>query len=381
VSTSSHQELKAMREPAQNMADPRVCVIIPTLRNAQELEIALEGLCNQSWGGPLEVAIVGPTGDPGQEIAESKGMTWIDDQGSRTRADACNVAIEETESELVFFTDDDVFVPEDWVERLEEWFDRPDVAGVGGPNFAPVGESTFWQRVIDVAFCNKFLTAGTNYGKRAIGELEEVEQLPGVNSAYRREVLVDVGSFDPGAIGAEDVMMDHRIRLAGYRLWSDGSAIMWHRRRGVKRVRKQIRNYGLVRTLAGSRYPELWGFSHSMVSSFPILVTMSAISFIWGSFNGGLSWPEFWDISTDSVPMGVERAMVHQFPTLVALFNITAWIGAALGPSPSKSATTVFLSPIISFILLWDYGVGINKARVALASGSSSSQIDDRARN
>ena len=162
-------------------------------------------------------------------------------------------------------------------------------------------------------------------------------------------------------------MMDHRIRLAGYRLWSDGSAVMWHRRRGVKRVRMQIRNYGLVRTLAGRRYPELWGFSHSMVSSFPILVIMSAISFIWGCSNGGLAWPEFWDISTDSVPMGVERAMVHQFPTLVALFNIIAWIGAALGPSPSKSATTVFLSPIISFILLWDYGVGINKARVALA--------------
>ena len=50
----------------------------------------------------------------------------------------------------------------------------------------------------------------------------------------QKEVLVDVGSFDPGAIGAEDVMMDHRIRLAGYRLWSDGSAVMWHRRRGSK---------------------------------------------------------------------------------------------------------------------------------------------------
>lgn len=355
-------------------------MIIPTVRNSDELAITLDGLANQTYDD-MEVVVVGPRDDKGRVEAESRGFRYIDDKGAGNRADACNVAIEETESELVFFTDDDVFVPEDWVERLERWFDRPDVGGVGGPNFAPVEESTFWQRVIDVAFCNKFLTAGTNYGKRAIGELEEVEQLPGVNSAYRREVLVDVGSFDPGAIGAEDVMMDHRIRLAGYRLWSDGSAVMWHRRRGVKRVRKQIRNYGLVRTLAGSRYPELWGFSHSMVSSFPILVTMSAISFIWGCFNGGLSWPEFWDISTDSVPMGVERAMVHQFPTLVALFNITAWIGAALGPSPSKSTTTVFLSPIISFILLWEYGVGINKARVALASGSSSSQIDDRARN
>ena len=358
----------------------RVCVIIPTVRNSNELAIALDGLANQTYDD-MEVVVVGPKDDKGRVEAESRGFRYIDDKGARNRADACNVAIEETESDLVFFTDDDVIVPVDWVEKLERWFDRKDVAGVGGPNFAPVGESSYWQKTIDVAFCNKFLTAGTNYGKKAMGELDEVEQLPGVNSAYRREVLVEVGSFDSGAIGAEDVMMDHRIRSAGYRLWSDGSAIMWHRRRGVKRVRMQIRNYGLVRKLAGRRYPGLWGFSHSMVSLFPILVIMSAISFIWGCSNGGLAWPEFWDISTDSVPMGVERAMVHQFPTLVAVFNIIAWIGAALGPSPSKSATTVFLSPIISFILLWDYGVGINKARVALIIGSSSSQIDDRARD
>ncbi len=355
-------------------------MIIPTVSNSGELALALDGLANQTYGD-MEVVVVGPKDDGGRVEAESRGFRFIDDRGARNRADACNVAIEETDSDLVFFTDDDVFVPSDWVEKLERWFDRPEVAGVGGPNFAPVEESSFWQRTIDVAFCNKFLTAGTNYGKRAMTELEEVEQLPGVNSAYRREVLAEVGSFDSGAIGAEDVMMDHRIRLAGYRLWSDGSAVMWHRRRGIRRVRMQIRNYGLVRTLAGRRYPELWGFSHSMVSSFPILVVMSVISFIWGCSNGGLSWPEFWDISTDAVPMGIERAMVHQFPTLVALFNTIAWIGAVRGPSPSKSTSTVFLSPIVSFILLWDYGVGINKARVAIASGSSSSQIDDRARN
>ncbi len=357
----------------------RVCVIIPTVNNPDELAVSLEGLANQTYGD-MEVVVVGSKEDPGRIVTESSGFRFIDDRGARNRADACNVAIEETDSELVFFTDDDVLVPNEWVERLERWFDNSDVAGVGGPNFAPVEESTFWQRTIDVAFCNKFLTAGTNYGKRAMMELEEVEQIPGVNSAYRREVLVEVGAFDSGAIGAEDVMMDHRIRLAGYRLWSDGSAIMWHRRRGIKRVRKQIRNYGLVRTLAGRRYHELWGFSHSMVSSFPFLVMMSAISFVWGCLNGGLAWPDFWDISADAVPMGVERAMVHQFPTLVALFNIIAWLGATLGPSPSKSPTTVFLSPIVSFMLLWDYGMGVNKARVSIASGSSSSQIDDRAR-
>ena len=38
------------------------------------------------------------------------------------------------------------------------------------------------------SFCSRIFTAGTNYGKVGDSE-EEVEQLPGVNSAYRRSVL------------------------------------------------------------------------------------------------------------------------------------------------------------------------------------------------
>ena len=358
----------------------RVCVIIPTVDNSDELAVVLDGLSKQTFK-EIDVAVVGPSEDPGRSVTEERGFRYIDDKGSRNRADACNVAIEETDSELVFFTDDDVIVPQEWVEKLEKWFQRPEVSGVGGPNFAPVNESDIWQKSIDVAFCNKILTAGTNYGKKSEGFLEEVEQLPGVNSAYRREVLEEVGGFDRGAIGAEDVMLDHRIKLSGHRLWSDGTATIWHRRRGITRVRKQIRNYGLVRTLAGKRYPNLWGWSHSLVSVFPIIVCISLAAFFWGCLNGGLAWPSFWDISTETVPLGPERAAVHQLPTLAVLFNIIAWLGAILGQSPNKSKVTVFLSSIISFMLLWDYGIGINKARISIITGSENSQIDDRDRS
>ena len=357
----------------------RACVILPSVDNAEELGVALDGLSCQTYSD-MEVVVVGPKGDRGRSVAESKGIRFVDDEGSLTRADACNIAIRETESELVLFTDDDVIVPEDWVERLVRWFDRPEVAGVGGPNFAPIEVSTIWQKAIDVAFCNVYLTAGTNYGRQTKGDLEEVEQLPGVNSAYRRKVLEDVGGFDAGAIGAEDVMLDHRIREAGLRLWSDGTAVMWHRRRGVGRVRKQIRNYGLVRTLAGRRYPSLWGWSHNMVSAFPLIVGLSFSAFAWGCINGGLAWPDFWDISTEAVPMGRERMAVHQLPTLAMLFNLVAWAGAVRGPSPSKGAVTILLSSIVSFLLLWDYGIGVLKAKWGLMKGGPSSQIDDRFR-
>ena len=71
-----------------------VCVIIPSVGNPDELGIALDGLMAQTYYGPLEVIVVGPSGDPGGQQAESRGLRFIDDAGSRTRADACNVALD-----------------------------------------------------------------------------------------------------------------------------------------------------------------------------------------------------------------------------------------------------------------------------------------------
>ncbi|DAC24706.1 MAG TPA: glycosyltransferase family 2 protein, partial [Candidatus Thalassarchaeaceae archaeon] len=120
-----------------------VCVLIPSVGNANELKVVLEGLKQQDYSGPIEVVVVGPGNDPGRDIAEQNGAHFIDDGGVRTRADACNVGIKNTESEFVFFTDDDVIVPSNWISSLIRWFDRTEVAGVGGPNFAPPQESTF----------------------------------------------------------------------------------------------------------------------------------------------------------------------------------------------------------------------------------------------
>ncbi len=362
------------------MSNPSVSVIIPSVRNHKELDIVLQGLKKQSYSGEMEVVVVGPTNDPGKEICKLQGIRFIDDEGSRTRADACNVAINSTSSELILFTDDDVIVPEHWVKKLVTWFDNEEVSGVGGPNFAPVNESTMWQQVIDVAFCSTIFTAGTNYGKVGKSELEEVSQLPGVNCAYRRSVIDEVGGFDKGAIGAEDVMLDHRIRMTGKKLWTDRTAVMWHRRRDLSRVKKQIRNYGLVRTLASHQYPELRAPTHTAVALFPPIVVSAFLFFFWGLANGGLAWPEFWDIRLSTVPMGPPRLGVHTLPTLIVIYNLLAWFGSWRGNSPSKTKKTIFLSSIATFTLHWNYGMGVLTGWMRILRGKSGLQIDDRSR-
>ena len=356
-----------------------VCVIIPSVGNSDELGIVLDGLQSQDYFGPLEVVVVGPSSDPGRKEAESRGIRFIDDQGCRTRADACNVALAATDSELVMFTDDDVIIPEEWVSRLSRWFERPEVAGVGGPNFGPPEHSTLQQQIIDVSFCSRIFTAGTYYGKRGESELQEVEQLPGVNSSYRRSVLKEIGGFPEGSIGAEDVLLDYLIRSAGHRLWTDRSAVMWHRRRSLSRVRKQISNYGLVRTLASNQHPELRSWSHVMVALFPPIVIAAFAAFYWGSQNGGLESP-WWDFSLSTMELGLERLGVLALPWLIALYNVIAWYGSATGNSPNRNIATVFLSPIVTFALHWGYGIGVLRGWWRIFTGNPGMQIDDRSR-
>ncbi len=355
------------------------CVIIPSVNNPVELGVVLDGLLNQTMKID-EIVVVGPKNDPGQSITEDKGIRFIDDDGSKNRADACNVAIEKTNSDIILFTDDDVIVPKNWAESILKWYSDDDVAGVGGPNFAPIEESTFWQKVIDVTFCSTIFTSGTNYGNFGSEELEETNQLPGVNSSYRRSVIEEVGGFDEGAIGAEDVMLDYRICKNGNKLWTDKNAIIWHRRRNISRVKKQIRNYGMVRALASHEYPELKSPMHTAVSFFPPIVVFSFILFFWGALSGGIAWPDFWDIRLSRIPLAGPRISAHLLPTLIIVYILIAWYGSWKGHSPSKLKTTIFFSPLIAYILHWNYGMGFLYGRLRIFRGKPGLQVDDRVR-
>ena len=200
-----------------------------------------------------------------------------------------------------------------------------------------------------------------------------------MNSAYRRSILKEIGGFPPRCIGAEDVILDHRIRQAGHRLWTDPEAVMWHRRRDLSRVKKQIRNYGLVRSLASHKHHELRAWSHGAVALFPPIVIAAFAFFFWGLYNGGIGSP-WWDISLDAVPMGWPRFGAHTLPSLILLYNVIAWYGAAKGSSPCRTPKTVFLSSITTFVLHWNYGMGVLRGWWRIFTGNSGLQIDDRVR-
>tara|TARA_B100001115_G_C15841046_1_gene421721 strand:- start:329 stop:1381 length:1053 start_codon:yes stop_codon:yes gene_type:complete len=350
------------------MGDKKVVVLIPTLNNHEELEIVLKSLNNQTWRGSLDVAVVGPKNDPGEKITRELNNIWIDDQGSRNRADACNVGIKELNCDIVLFTDDDVIPPKDWVEKLVRWFERDEVAGVGGQNWAPVSDPILCK-IVDVAFGAKYVTAGTRYGKVVKGELIEIEHNPGCNSAYRKKILDEVNGFEKGCIGAEDVVLDHKIRSKGHKLWFDPESTMPHRRRKPPALFKQMKNYGYVRTLANSRWPELRSWSHVVIAAFPILVYLAIFSLILGFLN-----PEISDYFI-LVPV-----------SLASLYLFICILGSLLGNSPHRNIITVICAPIMIFASHFFYGMGVLKGfwQIKFGSGAAAGlgiQLDDKNRN
>ena len=69
-----------------------VCVIIPSVGNSTELGVAIDGLLAQTYSD-VSIVVVGPESDPGKDMADLKGVRFIDDMGSKTRADACNICL------------------------------------------------------------------------------------------------------------------------------------------------------------------------------------------------------------------------------------------------------------------------------------------------
>ena len=207
----------------------RVAVLVPTINNADELDGVLARLMRQTYPAYEVIVSDSKSKDHTREVCEKHGVTWFDDD-STNRADACTNVLQTMDHDIVLFTDDDTVPPIDWVENLVRWFADPNVGGVGGPNFAP-DHDPFGAKCADVAFCTRFMTAGTRYGARPKGELVPISHNPGVNCAHRMANLREVGFFESGCIGAEDVVLDAKIQRAGHKLFMDPSNVMPHRRR------------------------------------------------------------------------------------------------------------------------------------------------------
>jgi GT2 family glycosyltransferase len=161
-------------------------------------------------------------------------VRYVPRVGPDSMPGARNTIINCSETEIVCFIDDDVVCEPGWLESIVTTFEERDVAAVGGPairvdeELEPLGEI-----VRDPENRNRINEYGetVSHVERWIPPTPvETQRLGGANMAFRRDVLLELGGFDPayelGPAKLEEVdLMARLVRRGDVMVYHPGALV------------------------------------------------------------------------------------------------------------------------------------------------------------
>ncbi len=216
------------------MNDVSACVIIPNYNGAHLLPTCLESLRRQTFRAFQTVVVDNASSDDSVALVRKRfpEVTLIQLPRNFVFAGAVNEGIRRTKAEMVVLLNNDTEADERWLAELATAF-------VAHPEYG-----WFASKLLLFDRRNVIHSAGDFYGVDGIpgnrgvwqedrGQYDtpgEVFGACGGAAAYRRSMLADVGLFDEDLIGyCEDVDLNLRARLAGYRCYFVPTARVYHR--------------------------------------------------------------------------------------------------------------------------------------------------------
>ncbi len=228
---------------------PRVSVVVCGYNAARTLDETLSSLEGLRYPDYEIIYVDDGSKDESLSIAErhAEGVRIIarENQGLSV---ARNVGAQAATGEIIAYIDSDAYADRDWLLHLVTGMESRSFAGAGGPNLTPASDGLTAQLI---AYCPGNPTYILKDNVRA-------EHIAGVNMAFRRDVLLRIGGFDPVHTRAgDDVDICWRLEDAGFRLAFSPTAIVWHHRRPSIRtyIRQQI-GYGEAENQLERKHPE-----------------------------------------------------------------------------------------------------------------------------
>jgi glucosyl-dolichyl phosphate glucuronosyltransferase len=205
-----------------------VSIVVSTYNRADRLPAALDALLSQRTTVPYEVVVVDNNSTDSTAavlarlVKRSRGRLRYAFEGRQGLSYGRNTGIALSRAPIIAFTDDDVRVAPDWIDRLHKTFaSHPEIDYVGGrvlPNW--LASPPRW-----LTEAHWSPLALQDYGEQPlVSGRERAVCLVGANLAFRRRVFERVGVFAPslgrikdGLGSTEDHDMQLRIWRAGMR--------------------------------------------------------------------------------------------------------------------------------------------------------------------
>jgi GT2 family glycosyltransferase len=225
---------------------PFISVVVCTCNGSRTMRDTLEGLRQLDYPR-FEVIVVDDGSTDGVAGIVAQYDVRLIRTPNRGLSSARNTGMLAAHGEIIAYLDDDARPDPHWLSYLALTFASAGHAAVGGPNLAPAGDG--W-----IADCVARAPGGPIH---VLLTDRIAEHVPGCNLALRRQVLLEIGGFDPRfRVAGDDVDICWRIQARGWTIGFSPAALVWHHRRNsVRAYLKQQLNYGRAEALLERKWP------------------------------------------------------------------------------------------------------------------------------
>lgn len=246
VAASRNQRVVSSLMP--DAAWPSMTVVVCAYNAEATLDECLEHTCRLDYPN-LEILVVddGST-DRTAEIAERHPAATLVRIPHAGLSAARNVGLHAAQGDIVAYLDADAYPGPEWPYYLALGFDSRTVGGVGGPNVPPPSD----------AAAAALVAAAPGGPVHVLVADDRAEHVPGCNMAFWRDVLLEVGGFEPVYTAAgDDVDVCWKVLDKGWEIGFHPAAQVWHHRRSSTRAYlRQQRGYGRAEALVSARHPD-----------------------------------------------------------------------------------------------------------------------------
>lgn len=227
---------------------PFVSIVVPARDEGATIERCLRSLLDQDYPPDAfeVVAVIGNGKSETHEIAERLAagdprLNVVANPEGRTPV-ALNLGLDAARGDLIGRLDGHAWADRDWLSAAVDAMQRTGADGVGGVALhIGVGAT---GRAVAIAMSSPLGSGNASF--RVGGGEGESDTI--IFPLYKRAVFERVGRYDEALTRNQDDEMNHRIRLAGMRLWFDPAVRATYQvRSSLQSLWRQYADYGRFR--------------------------------------------------------------------------------------------------------------------------------------
>ena len=228
---------------------PFVSVVIPAFNASRTIGECLDALSTQSISRDRYELIVVDDGstDDTVRIAREHDAVVVE-QLHAGPAIARNLGVSHASGVIILFTDSDCIASSDFIEQMTRPFNDPNIVGVKGAYRTHQRE--LWARFAQVEFEERYVK---------LARSASIDFVDSHAAAFRKQVFLEVGGFDPHfpVANNEDVDLSYKIARIGYKMVFNPHAIIYHYHPSEMRTYLRIKFFRAYwRMLVYRRFPE-----------------------------------------------------------------------------------------------------------------------------